>query len=96
MANKPNILLILADDHGYGDISAHDGPSIQTPNIDRIADEGVRFTKFYANCSVCSPSRASLMTGRYPDRVGVLESFVHIHRAIGVIFNRMLLHCLQC
>ena len=71
MANKPNILLILADDHGYGDISAHDGPSIQTPNIDRIADEGVRFTKFYANCSVCSPSRASLMTGRYPDRVGV-------------------------
>ncbi len=71
MAITPNILLILADDHGYGDISAHDGPSIQTPNIDRIADEGVRFTKFYANCSVCSPSRASLMTGRYPDRVGV-------------------------
>lgn len=71
MTKSPNILLILADDHGYGDISIHDGPSIQTPNIDRIATSGVRFSKFYANSSVCSPSRASLMTGRYPDRVGV-------------------------
>ena len=71
MAKSPNVLLILADDHGYGDISAHNGPSIQTPNIDRIAANGVRFTKFYANSSVCSPSRASLMTGRYPDRAGV-------------------------
>ena len=71
MTKSPNILLILADDHGYGDISAHDGPSIQTPNIDRIATDGARFTRFYANSSVCSPSRASLMTGRYPDRAGV-------------------------
>ena len=71
MAKSPNILLILADDHGYGDVSIHNGPSIQTPNIDRIATNGVRFSKFYANSSVCSPSRAALMTGRYPDRVGV-------------------------
>lgn len=71
MATSPNILLILADDHGYGDISAHNGPAIQTPHIDRIAANGVRFSNFYANSSVCSPSRASLMTGRYPDRVGV-------------------------
>ena len=71
MATLPNIVLILADDHGYGDISAHGGPHLQTPNIDRIAAEGMRFTQFYANSSVCSPSRASLMTGRYPDRVGV-------------------------
>lgn len=71
MSKLPNILLILADDHGYGDISAHNGPSVQTPNIDRIAVGGTRFTQFYANSSVCSPSRASLMTGRYPDRVGV-------------------------
>lgn len=71
MAKSPNVLLILADDHGYGDISAHNGPSIQTPNIDRIAADGTRFTQFYANSSVCSPSRASLMTGRYPDRAGV-------------------------
>ena len=71
MAKSPNVLLILADDHGYGDISAHNGLSIQTPNIDRIAAGGTRFTQFYANSSVCSPSRASLMTGRYPDRAGV-------------------------
>lgn len=71
MAQSPNILLILADDHGYGDLSVHNGPSIETPNLDRIAAEGMRFTKFYANSSVCSPSRASLMTGRFPDRVGV-------------------------
>ena len=71
MAQSPNILLILADDHGYGDLSVHNGPSIQTPNLDRIAAGGTRFTRFYANSSVCSPSRASLMTGRFPDRVGV-------------------------
>jgi arylsulfatase A-like enzyme len=70
-SEKPNILIILADDHGYGDISAHRGPNIQTPNIDRIASDGIRFSRFYSNASVCSPSRASLMTGRYPDRVGV-------------------------
>jgi arylsulfatase A-like enzyme len=67
----PNILLILADDHGYGDVSIHQGPHLQTPNMDRIAADGVHFTRFYANSSVCSPSRAALMTGRYPDRVGV-------------------------
>jgi len=71
MAQSPNILLILADDHGYGDLSVHNGPSIQTPNLDRIAAGGTRFTRFYANSSVCSPSRASLMTGRFPDKVGV-------------------------
>lgn len=71
MAQLPNILIILGDDHGYGDISAHRGPHIQTPNIDRIAENGIRLTQFYANSSVCSPSRAALMTGRYPDRVGV-------------------------
>ena len=71
MAQLPNILVILGDDHGYGDISAHHGPHIQTPNIDRIAENGMRLTQFYANSSVCSPSRAALMTGRYPDRVGV-------------------------
>ena len=71
MARRPNIVLILADDHGYGDISAHNGPHIQTPHIDRIAENGVRLTQFYANSSVCSPSRAALLTGLYPDRAGV-------------------------
>lgn len=69
--DRPNILIILADDHGYGDVSMHQGPHIQTPNIDRIAHDGVCLRHFYANSSVCSPSRAALMTGRYPDRVGV-------------------------
>ena len=71
MRRLPNILLILADDHGYGDASCYGGAQIQTPAIDRLAAEGARCTGFYANSSVCSPSRAALMTGCYPDRVGV-------------------------
>jgi arylsulfatase A-like enzyme len=71
MSRRPNIVLILADDHGYGDVSMHGTPDIQTPHIDRIAQDGMRFSQFYANSSVCSPSRAALLTGRYPDRVGV-------------------------
>ena len=60
MAHLPNILVILGDDHGYGDISAHRGPHIQTPNIDRIAENGIRLTQFYANSSVCSPQSRSI------------------------------------
>ncbi|MDP7250728.1 MAG: sulfatase-like hydrolase/transferase [Planctomycetota bacterium] len=71
MPSRPNILIILADDHGYGDVTCYGGPNLQTPNLDRIAESGMRFTRFYANSSVCSPSRAALMTGRYPDLVGV-------------------------
>jgi len=68
---KPNVVLILADDHGYGDASCYGGGDIRTPSIDRIAAAGARFTHFYANSPVCSPSRAALLTGRYPDMVGV-------------------------
>jgi len=68
---RPNIIVILTDDLGYGDLSCFGGPNLRTPHIDRIAAEGVRLTRFYANSPVCSPSRASLMTGRYPDLVGV-------------------------
>lgn len=71
MPTRPNILIILADDHGYGDISLHGGPYLRTPHIDRIARDGVHLQNFYANSSVCSPSRAALLTGRFPDRVGV-------------------------
>jgi arylsulfatase A-like enzyme len=67
----PNILLILVDDLGYGDLSCQGGKDIHTPNIDKLFDEGMRFENFYANCTVCSPTRAALMTGRYPDMVGV-------------------------
>ncbi len=69
--SKPNILIILSDDHGYGDVSCHAGPNIRTPNIDAIAANGMRFARFYANSPVCSPSRAALLTGCNPDRVGV-------------------------
>jgi len=67
----PNFLVILTDDLGYGDLSCYGAPDLQTPNIDRLVAEGMRFDNFYANCPVCSPTRASLLTGRYPDMVGV-------------------------
>lgn len=69
--SKPNILLILVDDLGYGDLSCQGGTDIYTPNIDRLFNSGISFQNFYANCTVCSPTRASLMTGCYPDLVGV-------------------------
>lgn len=70
-AQKPNFLLIFTDDHGYGDVSAYHPSDVRTPNIDRIGTEGMLFTAMRANCTVCSPSRAALLTGRYADRVGV-------------------------
>ena len=69
--SRPNILLIMADDLGYGDLSAYGAKDLQSPHIDRLINAGMRFTNFYANCPVCSPTRASLLTGRYPDLVGV-------------------------
>jgi arylsulfatase A-like enzyme len=68
---KPNFLLILTDDQGYGDVSAYNSSDVRTPNIDRIGAQGMLFTAMRANCTVCSPSRAALLTGRYADRVGV-------------------------
>ena len=67
----PNILLILTDDQGYHDVSYYGTKDIKTPNIDEIATNGMRFDNFYANCPVCSPTRAALLTGRYQDYVGV-------------------------
>ncbi|MBL8179350.1 MAG: sulfatase-like hydrolase/transferase [Bryobacterales bacterium] len=68
---KPNIVVIVSDDHGYADVSAYDHPSeVKTPNIDRIAQDGVRFAQGYASAYVCAPTRASLMTGRYSQRFG--------------------------
>lgn len=68
---RPNFLLIFTDDHGYGDVSTYGSPDIRTPHIDRIAADGMLFTTMRANATVCSPSRAALLTGRYADRVGV-------------------------
>jgi arylsulfatase A-like enzyme len=69
-ATPPNVVVILADDLGYGDLGCY-GSGIQTPNIDRMAAEGIRFTQFNSTSSVCSPARASWLTGRYPTRVGI-------------------------
>lgn len=70
----PNIVIIFADDLGYGDLSCYGHPSIPTPNLDRMAAEGMRFTDFYAAASVCTPSRAALLTGRLPIRSGMAGS----------------------
>ncbi len=67
----PNFVLILADDLGYGDLGRYGARAIRTPNLDRLADQGARFTQFYASAPICSPSRAGLLTGRYPVRTGV-------------------------
>jgi len=71
----PNIVFIFADDLGYGDIGAFGAVDIKTPNIDRLAIEGTKFTDFYSASPVCSPSRAGLMTGRIPQRMGINSVF---------------------
>lgn len=70
-SEPPNILVILTDDQGYSDVSFYGRGDVRTPNIDRLAKEGMTFTDMRSNCTVCSPSRAAILTGRYPDRVGV-------------------------
>ena len=69
--DQPNIIFILADDLGYGDLSCYGAKDLQTPNIDALAQQAITFTRAYANSTVCSPSRASILTGNYPDLVGV-------------------------
>ena len=71
-ANQPNFVLIFADDLGYGDIASYGHPSFQTPHLDRMAAEGVSFTDFYVPMPFCAPSRASILTGRYPFRHGLV------------------------
>ncbi|MFN7826461.1 MAG: sulfatase [Acidobacteriota bacterium] len=69
--DAPNVLFIMVDDLGYGDLSAYGGQDVRTPHLDALAAAGKRFTNFYANAPVCSPSRAALLTGQYPDLAGV-------------------------
>jgi arylsulfatase A len=68
-ASQPNVLLIITDDQGYGDFSIHGNPHLQTPNIDKMGNTGVRFDRFYVN-SFCAPTRSALLTGRWPLRTG--------------------------
>lgn len=76
---RPNVVIFLTDDQGYGDLSCMGNTDFRTPNLDRLAHSGVRFTDWYSNSPVCSPSRASLLTGRYPGNAGV-RSILAGHR----------------
>ena len=67
---RPNVVLIMADDLGYHDLSCYGHPRIKTPVLDRLAQEGVKLTSFYAGATVCTPSRMALLTGAYPSRLG--------------------------
>ena len=77
--SRPNIILILTDDQGYGDMSCHGHPLLQTPNLDRLHDEGVRFTDFHVS-PTCSPTRAALLTGRHEFRSGVTHTILERER----------------
>ena len=70
---RPNIIYILSDDLGWRDLSVEGSTLYESPNIDRIAAGGMRFTQGYAACQVCSPSRASILTGKYPPRHGITD-----------------------
>lgn len=71
---KPNVLIILTDDLGYGDISCYNSKQVMTPNIDKLAKKGVRFTNFYVPTPYCAPSRATLLTGRFPLRHNLIQN----------------------
>lgn len=77
--SKPNFIVFLTDDQGYGDLSCMGATDFRTPHLDRLAKDGARFTNWYSNSPVCSPSRASLLTGRYPGHAGV-RSILAGHR----------------
>ena len=76
----PNLILIMTDDQGWGQTGFYNHPVLKTPNLDAMAENGIRFDRFYAAAPVCSPTRASILTGRSNDRTGVTEK--HVHRRI--------------
>ena len=80
---KPNVIIIFTDDQGYGDLGCFGSTKIKTPHIDRMAKEGCRFTSFMVGSSVCSPSRAALLTGCYPKRVGLHKGVLFPNSTIG-------------
>lgn len=94
-APRPNIIFILCDDLGYGDIGCYGGKAIRTPNIDSLAATGTRFTSYYTCNAVCAPSRAGLLTGRYPFRTGVIGNPYPKHEPMAPIMARKLGYALK-
>lgn len=92
-SNNPNIIIILTDDQGYGDVGFNGCKDIPTPNIDRIAQNGILFTQAYVSFAVCAPSRAGIMTGRYQDRFGYSRNPLYrpFDDQIGVSLNEQML-----
>ncbi len=82
-SEKPNIIIILADDLGYGDLSCYGSSKVKTPHIDKLANEGLRFTDFHSNGAVCSPTRAALLTGRYQQRMGITGALGEGEKGLG-------------
>lgn len=80
LLDRPNVIIIYADDLGYGDLGCYGHPSIRTPHLDRMAAEGMRFTEFYSASEVCTPSRTALLTGRYPIRSGMCNDQFRVLR----------------
>ena len=83
VTKKPNVIFILADDLGYADVGVYGAKGFETPNLDRMAAEGMRFTDFYTGGPICSPTRAAFMTGSYPQRVGLERALAPIKGRIG-------------
>ena len=81
---KPNVIIIMTDDQGYGDLSCMGATDFKTPHLDRLAEDGVRFSSMYSASPVCSPSRAALLTGRYPGNAGVRAILAGHRRASGL------------
>ena len=73
LPSSPNVIIVLTDDQGYSDVGVFGAQGFATPNLDRLATEGVTLTNFYVGAPICSPSRAALMTGSYPVRVGMTD-----------------------
>ena len=79
----PNVIIILADDLGWGDLGCYGNPIIKTPNLDRLAESGIKFTQFHSAGAICSPSRAALLAGKSPYRLGFFDlenEFIHLKR----------------
>ncbi len=91
-ADKPNIIIILADDMGYADLGCYGNKNVKTPNIDKLAQGGIKFLDFHSNGTVCSPTRAALLTGKYPQSVGISGVITaKDHRDVGLDTKEILI-----